>query len=224
MSTIGLIGGTGNEGRGLALRFVIAGEKVVIGSRSSDRAERAAATIREQFAAGAERILAAANADAAVAADILCICLPVSGVEETLDPLRVAVDGKTVIEVVNPVQRTRQGFEPIALPAPSAAEWVARLLPRSAVVSAFKTLSARDLCDAGRPLDGDAFVCGDDEPSKRKVVDIIGRIANLNAIDCGPLRNARYIEAATVLLLELNRRHRAVTSLRILGLDRPHPH
>lgn len=224
MSKIGLLGGTGSEGRGLALRFALAGEEVIIGSRSSSRAEQAAAEIRGQLGSGAERVLAGANLDAARVADVVCICLPVSGLEETLVGLGHAVGGKAVIDVTNPVTRTPAGFEPVALPAPSAAEWVAQLLPHSEVVSAFKTLSAKHLSDLSRPLHGDTLVCGDGRDGKDLVVDLIGRMPSLRPVDCGPLRNARYVEAATVLLLEINRRHRATASLKVVGLRSHPPH
>jgi hypothetical protein len=217
VSRIALIGGTGNEGRGLAVRFAFAGEEVIVGSRDSSRAQEAAAVVRAQLGGGGERVFAGTNAEAAGSCDLACICLPVAGIEATLGELRPRLSGKTVIEVVNGVHRTPAGFEPVALPAPSAAEWVAALLPDSAVVSAFKTVSAKHMYDIRRTPREDTLVCGDDRDAKRRIIDLIGRIAMLRPIDCGPLRNARYVEAATVLLLELNRQHRITASLRVLG-------
>lgn len=222
MRKIGILGGTGSEGQGLALRFASAGEQVLVGSRSSSRAESAAAAIRSQIPSGSDRILAATNSDAARAADVVCVCLPAAGLEPTLGDLGAVTRGKVVIEVVNPVARTKDGFEPLALPAPSAAEWVADLLPHADVVSAFKTLSAKHLSDLSHPLRGDAFVCGDSGDAKRLVFDLIDRMPQLRSVDCGPLRNARYVEAATVLVLELNRQHRVTVSLQVLGLH-PRP-
>lgn len=224
MSTIGLLGGTGSEGRGLALRFALAGERVIIGSRSRSRADQVAAAVGEQLTACADRILAGTNAEAAAEADLACICLPVDGLEQTLGDLRSSLSGKAVIDVVNPIQRTPNGFDLVTLPRASAAEWIATLLPEADIVSAFKTLSARRLADLARPLQGDDFVCGDREDAKRRVLDLVARMPALRAVDCGPLRNARYVEAATVLLLELNHRHRATTALRLLGLRTDPPH
>lgn len=221
MWKIGLLGGTGNEGRGLALRFALAGEDVIIGSRSSSRAEQAAAAIREQLRCDSRHILAHTNEEAAREADLVFLCLPVAGLEQTLGDLRPALRGKTVIEVINPIRRTGDGFDPVPVPARSAGEWVAALLPEAAVVSAFKTLSASALADIGRPLQGDAFVCGDRQSAKKAVLALAGCMPRLRAVDCGPLRNSRYVEAATVLLLELNRRHHATTALQILGLPSP---
>lgn len=219
MRTIALLGGTGSEGRGLALRFALAGERVLIGSRSSSRAEQAATAVGEQVAPAADRILGRTNAAAAAEADLVCICLPITGLEQTLGEVRSALRGKLLIDVVNPIGRTPDGFELASVPHASAAEWIAAMVPESTIVSAFKTLSARQLADLTQPLEGDAFVCGDREDAKREILDLVARIPVLRPVDCGPLRNARYVEAATVLLLELNRRHRATTSLRIVGLD-----
>ncbi len=219
MPRIGLIGGTGDEGRGLAVRFALAGEEVLIGSRSRERAEQAAAVVRSRLGEKAHQIVAGTNVDAAGEAEIVCVCLPMPAVNETLSDLRQSLRGRTVIEVINPVRRTAQGFEPVLLAAPSAAEWVAALLPEAEVVSAFKTFSAAHLANLERPLQGDAFICGDGRETKQQVLDLVRRIPRLRPVDCGALRNARYVEAAAVLILEINRRHRATASLRVLGLD-----
>jgi NADPH-dependent F420 reductase len=218
MAKIGLIGGTGREGRGLALRFALAGEQVIIGSRVRERAESAALALREK-ASGLDSIFAATNEDAAREADSACICLPAAGVAATLIDLRAALRGKIVIEVVNPVIRTAEGFVLTALEGvPSAAELTAMLLPESDVVAAFKTIGARHLLDVPKPLRGDALICADSPAAKRLAIDLAGRMPELRAVDCGPLRNARYAEATTALLLEINRIHAATTSLRVLDL------
>jgi hypothetical protein len=87
------------------------------------------------------------------------------------------------------------------------------------VVSAFKTVSAERLADLERPVDGDVLVCGDAPDAKQRIMDLARQIPNLRPIDCGPLRHARYVEALTVLLLEINRTHRATASIRIVGLE-----
>jgi NADPH-dependent F420 reductase len=218
VSTIAILGGSGDEGRALALRFALAGESVVLGSRSAERAEHAAATVRQRLGADAIRIAGGTNREAAGAADLVCVCLPVAGLEGELPGLRAETRGKIVLDVVNPVGRVASGFEAMALPAPSAGEWIAALLPEARVVSALKTLSADHLADVAQPLRGDALVCGDEPAAKRRIFDLARRIPGVRPVDCGPLRNARYVEAATVLLLELNRLHRVTTGLRVVGL------
>lgn len=218
MTKIGLIGGTGREGRGLALRFALAGDEVIIGSRQREKAEGVARALAESHVGGAP-ILAGTNEEAARQADVACISLPAAGVAATLTELRASLRAKVVIEVVNPIVRTADGFAIMPLEgAPSAAELAAMLLPDSEVVSAFKTIGARHLLDVPKPLLGDALICADSPAAKRFAIDLAGRMPQLRAVDCGPLRNARYVESTTALLLELNRIHKATTSLRILEL------
>src|SRR6188508_2184423 len=131
MAKIGLIGGTGREGRGLALRFALAGEQVIISSRSRERAESAARALAERNAGGVP-ILAGTNEEAARQADVACISLPAAGMAATLTELRASLRAKVVIEVVNPIARTADGFAITPLEgAPSAAELAAMLLPDS---------------------------------------------------------------------------------------------
>ncbi len=218
MAKIGIIGGTGREGRGLALRFALAGEQVIIGSRSREKAESAAAMLAEKNA-GSIPIQAGTNEEAARQADVACIALPAAGVAATLAELRASLRAKIVIEVVNPIVRTDAGFSITPVEgAASAAELAALLMPDSDVVSAFKTIGARHLLNVPKPLSGDALICADSAEAKRFAIDLTARMPQLRAVDCGPLRNARYVEATTALLLELNRIHTATTSLRILEL------
>lgn len=217
-----MIGGTGHEGRGLGLRLALAGERVVVGSRERGRAALAAASLNEVLAGGGAAIGGASNAEAASQADLACICLPAAALAGVLPGLAPALRGKVVIEVVNPVERGKDGFRLRALPAPSAAEHIAGLLPGARVVSAFKTLAASSLETISMPLAGDCLVCGDDAGAKEIVAEIAGRMPALRAVDAGPLRNARYVEAAMILLLEINRLHRATTSLQVVGLGPPH--
>jgi NADPH-dependent F420 reductase len=218
MAKIALLGGTGHEGRGLALRFALAGEQVIVGSRSAERAAGTARALNQRCPAAAYPFLGATNAAAAEQADAACVCIPAAALQETLAEVRASLLGKTVIEVVNPIVRTAAGFGLFPVAAPSAAELVAALLPDSELVSAFKTIGARHLLDTADPLRGDALVSGDSAPAKRFVLDLVARMPHLRAVDCGPLPNARHIEAMTTLLLELNRLHGGTTSVRILDL------
>lgn len=223
MRTISLLGGTGREGRGLGLRFALAGERVVIGSRNADRATSVARQLRKMLGDQGAAIVGTTNAEAARDADAACICLPTAGLAGVLAEAASALRGKQVIEVVNPVERTPEGFRLAPLQAPSAAEYVAQLLPEAHVVSAFQTLAAGHLLDISSRLEGDCFVCGDAPQAKELVFDLIGRMPNLRAIDAGPRHNARHIEAATVLLLEINRIYGTTSSLQVVGLDTAPP-
>jgi NADPH-dependent F420 reductase len=208
----------------MASRLARAGESIIIGSRSKARAQSAAQSVKDLLGDQALRILGCTNAEAARDANVAFVCLPAAGLTSVLTELAVVLEGKIVVEVVNPVRRTQQGFELAAVDgAASAAERVAQLLPKSDVVSAFKTLSATQLLQVSAPLHGDVLVCGDAARAKTFVFELIARLPQLRAVDAGALRNARYAEAATVLLLEINHRYKATTSLQLLGLGRP-PH
>jgi hypothetical protein len=222
MSKIALLGGTGNEGRGLGSRLALAGESVIIGSRNETRAQGAAQSLKDLLGDDTPPISGCTNAEAAGEADAAFVCLPAAGLAGVLTEVASALRGKIVVDVVNPVKRTKQGFEPASAEgAASAAERVAQLLPGADIVSAFKTLSATQLVNVSSPLRGDTFVCGDVSRAKTFVFELIARMPNLRAIDAGPLRNARYVEAATVLLLEINHHYKATTSLQLLGLGQP---
>ena len=216
MPTVAIIGGTGPEGRGLALRFALAGYPVVIGSRDRGRAEAAASGLLE--ARPGLDISGAVNADAAGKADWVLLALPFEGVEGTTAALAPALAGKLVVSVVAPLVLAAGQFKPIDVPQGSAAQLVRGLLPDSRVASAFQNLSARDLLAPDRVLEGDVAVCSDDEEARRQTMELARSVKDLRAIDAGPLSNSRYVESLTGLLLNLNRLHKAHTTVRIVGL------
>ena len=125
-----------------------------------------------------------------------------------------------MVDVIVPLV-LRAGFFEIApvAGAPSVGELIQRRLPAARVVSAFKNLSAENLWDVSRRLEGDVVVCGNDPGARAEVTSLVGLLPGLRAVDAGPIGNARYVEAITALLLNLNRRHRARTSIAVLGLD-----
>jgi NADPH-dependent F420 reductase len=215
---VAVVGGTGPHGRGLAQRLAMAGCAVVVGSREASRAGAVAGAIRE--ATGNTRVDGQENRHAVAAADAAILAIPAVGLANMLVLLREALAGRIVIDVVVPLAM-RDGLVEHAPPsnAGSAGELVQRALPASRVVAAFKTIPAVELARVERPVDGDVLVCGDDADARSSVAALAERIRNLRAVDAGPMRNARYIEGITALLVNLNRAHRAHTSVRILGLD-----
>jgi NADPH-dependent F420 reductase len=214
---IAVVGGTGPHGYGLAQRLAMAGCSVVIGSRDGARAEAVAKTIRE--ATGNARVGGAENRHAVAGVDAAILAIPADALADMLDLLREALAARLVIDVVVPLAM-RDGLVEHAPPSGvgSAGELVQRALPASRVVAAFKTVPATELGRIERPVDGDVLVCGDDAAARASVAALAVRIPNLRAIDAGPMRNARSIEGITALLVNLNRAHRAHTSIRILGL------
>jgi NADPH-dependent F420 reductase len=218
MSPIAFISGTGPEGLGLALRLAAGGETVIVGSRTASRAEAAAETIRA--AVPAARVTGTDNREALAHADRVALTFPFGALAGFLDEAGALLAGKLVIDVIVPLA-LRAGFFALA-PIPGAAsvgELIQQTVPQARVVSAFKNLSAEKLRDPGARLEGDVVLCGNDDGARAEVARLVGLIPGLRAVDAGVIANARYIEAITALLLNLNRRHRALTSVAVLGLD-----
>jgi len=220
MGRIAILGGTGPEGMGLGLRFAQCGETVVIGSRQAERAVECAARATEQLRAiGVEaQVTGAENQAAVVDADLVALTFPFGGVADLLPSLAGALAGKVVLDVINPMVRINKVFSIERLPEGSAAELVQQLLPHSFVVSAFKNESAEALNAIAHPVEGDVVVCGDHAEARAQVAALVRRIPHYRPVDAGALINARALEHLTALLLNINKRHRAVTSIQILGL------
>jgi NADPH-dependent F420 reductase len=123
-----------------------------------------------------------------------------------------------VLDVINPLERVNGEFRTAPVAVGSAAEEIQARLPRAKVVSAFKSQSAEHLNRLEEPLAGDVLVCSEHAAARAWMLELVGRIANARPVDAGALINARALEGITPLLLNLNRRHRAVTSIQILGL------
>ncbi len=217
--TIALIGGTGPEGRGLALRFALAGRDVVIGSRDAARGESIAAELRENLEGrdGLGELSGAANADAVAQAEIVVVTVPYEGHAATLSDLAGALAGKIVVDAVVPV-RFERGPRPVDVAAGSATEEAAALLPDSRVTGAFHNLSAEILLDPDEPVHADVLVTGGDEETKRTVCALAEEIEGVRAVDAGPLRYSRFVEGLTILLIGINMRHRARTHVQVSGL------
>lgn len=222
MQSIALLGGTGPEGRGLALRFALAGLDAWIGSRDASRAEQTARELGEAlapYAAGKPgKIHGSSNIEAAKRAAIVCPVIPFRALPALLDEIRADVVAKPVLDVTNPITRVRGQFAIDPIEAGSTAEWIQQILPDSVVVSGFKNLSAEELADLSHPLEGDILLCSDDPATVTNFIELTRRIPSLRGVDAGPLRNARFLEGITALLMNLNRRHKAITSIRVLGL------
>ena len=188
----------------------MAGLHVTVGSRDLLRAQRCADDI------GAEVV--AADNEGACAQDLVIIAVPWSAHRMTLIELAPALEGRTVIDAVNPIAIDERG--PYALPVESgsAAQEAQQLLPSSVVVGAFHHVSA-ELLQSGESLDADVLVVGDKREAISRVIDIIDAVAGLRGVYAGRLRNAGQIEALTANLIAINRRYRAQSGLRVTGVD-----
>ncbi|MDI2032589.1 NADPH-dependent F420 reductase [Saccharopolyspora sp. TS4A08] len=211
--TVGVLGGTGAQGRGLAIRWAKAGLKVVIGSRNAERAQQAADEIKE--IAGGD-VTGADNAGCASASDLVLAALPWEGHAETLKSLQAELAGKIVIDCVNPLGFDKKG--PYALPVDegSAAQQAEQILPDSRVTAAFHHVSAVTLADltVGH-VDLDVLVLGDDREATDVVRELADVIPGVRGIYGGRLRNAHQVEAFTANLIAINRRYKAHAGLRI---------
>lgn len=217
--TIAVLGGTGKEGGGLALRWARAGHKVIVGSRTAERAEETARSMRETLGAAAD-VTGATNADAAANADIIVLSVPFAAQQSAVEEVAEALDGKILIDVTVPLVPPRVGH--VQLPeGRSAVEAVQRKLgERVRVVSAFQNISAHHLTKLDEEVECDVLVCADDAAAADEVVSLAQAIG-LTAWNAGPLCNSVVAEALTSVLISLNRRYKVPGSgIRITGVPR----
>ncbi len=213
---IGFIGGTGPEGRGLALRFALAGEDVLIGSRDAERARDAAESVRE--IAPSISIGGGVNADVAEQSNTVVIAVPYSAQRPTLEGLMDELRGKLVVNVVAPLVFSNGVASAIRVEAGSAALEAREIVPDAIHIAAFHNVSAQELLVPDRALDTDIVVFGDDADAKQKVMGLAEAIKGARGVDGGGLENARYCEDLTALLLNINRIYRAHSMIRIVGI------
>jgi NADPH-dependent F420 reductase len=215
--TVGVLGGTGDQGRGLARRLAAAGNPVIIGSRVAARAAAVAAGIAAE--PGIRDIRGMANGDAARAADVVIVAVPWEGHRHLLTTLAGPLAGKVVIDCVNPLGFDRRGAYPLPVAEGSAAEQAAAVLPESSVVGAFHHVSAALLLDPGvAVIDLDVLVLGDDRAATDLVQALAARIAGVRGVYAGRLRNCHQVEALTANLVSVNRRYKAHAGLRITDI------
>lgn len=200
---IGIIGGTGDLGSGLALRWAQAGYGVVVGSRSAEKAE---AFANEANEANGTSIKGVANADAAAMADIVVIAVPFSSHDQTLEEIKGVVEGKIVVDAAVPLMPPKVAT--VQLPAEgSAAVIAARILGSGVkVVSGFHNVGASKL-HAGKPVGCDVLIFGDDKEAKQAVIPLAEAIGS-RGIDGGVLANSAAAEAMTSILIGINRRYK----------------
>jgi 8-hydroxy-5-deazaflavin:NADPH oxidoreductase len=221
--TLAVIGGTGAEGSGLALRWAAAGYPVVIGSRSAEKAAGAAAELRALLPAGSAALGGEANLAAAAAAQIVVMSVPYSAQVSTINQIAVACQRKVFITVGVPLQPPKVStvWHP---PGGSAAqEAQAQLGDGVQVVAAFQNISAGHLQDLNWVPECDVLVTGDDKEAKQIAIEL-ARAAGFFALDVGPLANASVVEGLTALLIGINIRHKVKGSgIRITGIPRQEP-
>lgn len=217
---IAILGGTGPAGLGLALRLARAGESVIIGSRSAERAQEAANQIKQKVASQVQ-VSAAENAAACAASDLLILTVPFEGQAALLKQLKPAIKaGSILVDATVPLASSVGGRASRVLGVwqGSAAQQTAEILSKDVkVVAAFQNVSA-DMMNGDDPLECDIIVCSDFPEATKAASDLVVKIPGLRAIDGGKLENARIVEQITALLIGLNIRHTGHGGIRITGL------
>jgi 8-hydroxy-5-deazaflavin:NADPH oxidoreductase len=196
---IGIVGGSGDFGRGLAERLRRAGEEVVIGSR----------TPRDDFVS---------NPEACRSSEVVFLSVPPGGVADMAADLAPDLAGRIVVSVASPIV-FRDGKAGAAPGELSLAEVTAIAAPEARVVAGFHTVSARALAEPDVPLDEDVLLAGDDAEAKAEVAVLADRLVEGRAVDCGRLEVARWLETLTAVLLNVNRRYKTNAGIRVTGLE-----
>lgn len=222
---IAIIGGTGDQGKGLALRWARAGFEIVIGSRASERAQDAAAEMRatlDKSGGAASAINGALNSEAAASVSIVVLTVPFAAQLATLKEIRDHLQsGAVLIDVTVPLEPAVGGkpTRTLGVWAGSAAEQCAELAPEGVqVISAFHNVGAAALADLAHEVECDVIVCGDNKEARARVRPLVEAIAGCRYVDGGALANSRIVEAVTALLVGFNIRYKAHTGIRITGI------
>ncbi|GAB4543235.1 MAG: NADPH-dependent F420 reductase [Anaerolineae bacterium] len=216
--TIAVIGGTGNEGPGLALRWARSGRyQVIIGSRQREKAERVAAELNARL--GEELVRGLPNPEAAAAADLVVLTVPYSAHLPTLESIRAGLAGKVLVDVTVPLQPPHVSRVHIPPGGSACAEAQALLGDQVRVVAAFQNVGAAHLSEPDHPIDCDVLVCGDDREAKAEAI-ALAEAAGMRGLDAGPLQNAVVVEGLTPVLIGINIRHKVKgAGIRITGLE-----
>jgi NADPH-dependent F420 reductase len=216
LPVIAVIGGSGAEGSGLALRWAHAGHRVLLGSRTAEKAAAAASALNAKL--GDARIEGLANPDAAARADIVVLTVPYAAQLPTLRELTAQLQGKILVDVTVPLVPPRVAR--VQLPVGGSAVEIAQreLGPDVRVVGAFQNVSAHHLMELGHAVECDVLVCGDDKEARERVVSLVGALG-LRGLHAGPLANSAAAEALTSVLIFMNRHYKSPgAGIRITGL------
>jgi 8-hydroxy-5-deazaflavin:NADPH oxidoreductase len=216
---IAIFGGTGDLGRGLAINFAAAGHEIIVGSRSQERADQAAATLREALPEGT--FTPRENVDAAAEGEMAIVSIPWEGIESTIPPMAEALAGKVVVSVVNAMRFGKSGAiaeQGETIGGLSCAHRIQDLAPEAKVVVAYNNLPAAGL-QARHHLGADVLVCGKSKAAREAVIELTNGIPGTRALDAGPLANALILEGMTAIIINLNKRYVGEASLAISGLE-----
>lgn len=217
---IGILGGTGPAGSALAARLASIGYEVVIGSRSSERAQEIVADLVVKFLELKPHLFGGDNSEAS-ACDLVVVATPWDSAAATVQENADALSGKIVISMANALVRVAGEFQPLLPPRGSVAAHIQAAIPLSRVVAAFHHLPAKELGHIGQPIDSDVLICSDDRDAIQIVSGIVERIPGCRPLDAGLLSNAMAIEAFTAVLLQLNVRYKTRVAPKLTGIRQP---
>lgn len=215
---IGVLGGTGPAGQGLALRLASVGFTVTVGSRSKDRAAEICTKLTDAWPNWNLVILPGDNRDAADT-DLVVVATPWDAAAPTVGALQDLLAGKVVLSMANALTRVGNEFVPLIPPRGSVAAWVQAAVPAAKVAAALHHVPARELADLDHDLCGDVLVCSDHPEATAAVSEVIRAMPGLRPLDAGVLASASAIEALTPVLLQINARYKTRTSIRLTNID-----
>ena len=215
MTTVGVVGGTGPAGRGVAVRLASAGYEVVIGSRDEIRARDAVAGLTTRGSG----VVSGGTNELAAECDIVVLATPWDSAVQTAQALRKSLHGKIVISMVNALVREGKELVPLYPPRGSMAAQLAFALPESQIVGAFHHLPASEMENLDSGLDADVMVFSDHESARTAVVAMVNEMPGLRAVEAGSMSLASAVEAFTAVCISINIRHRAHTYVKLVGLN-----
>jgi len=215
---IGIVGGTGPAGSGLALRLAVAGHHVVIGSRSQERSAEVVANLLEKWPHLADSIVAGDNS-AAASGELVVIATPWDAAWTTAKSVGHRLAGKVVLCMANALIRVGHEFQPLVPPRGSVAASVQAAVPTSYVVAALHHVPAKELGDLNHAVESDVLVCSDHAEAKRQCMELVTQIPDMRPLDAGDLTQAAPIEAFTAVLLQLNTRYKTRVAVKFTGID-----
>jgi NADPH-dependent F420 reductase len=217
---IGILGGTGPAGRGLAVRLAAAGEEVVLGSRDAERAVDTAAGLVGAWPHHTLAITGSSN-ELCASADLVVMATPWDGAVATVKPLASALAGKVVVSMANALVKEGREFLALVPPRGSIAATLQAVLPESLLSASFHHLPASEMESLTTPMVADVLVCSDHPEATQATLALVDRIEGLRGVDAGSLTQAAAIEAFTAVLITINIRHRVHTALQLAGYPGP---
>lgn len=217
---IGIFGGTGPAGSGLAARLASIGEDVVIGSRNKYRAMEVRDELIGNWPELSDRLGYGDN-HAAAACDVVVIATPWDSAATTASAHAADLEGKVVVSMANALVRVGTEFQPLVPPRGSVAAHVQAAVPKCRLVAAFHHLPAKELGNIKHPIDSDVLICGDDQAAVEVIAGLVRKIPGCRPLDAGELSNATAIEAFTAVLLQLNVRYRTRVAPKLTGIKLP---